>query len=373
MIKRLFILVLLMGTITIFAQEGSEEDCESVVEDAFLQVMEICNALGRDEACYGNVFVEASPRGNIADFVFETQGDIEDVIKIERLQLRAESVVELGVAVMQIRANIRDDRAENITLLLMGNTIIQNDSDIVVESPLTVTTRTAIYLRPSSTVIGYLEADQTVMATGYYTDESGVNWVRVRFLGDARRNGWMQIDTVPDDLPEVGADSRGFGPMQAFTLTSGSDDRICAEAPDSGILIQTSEGVGEISLLVNEVDIQLGSTAYIHTTDDDRTMIYLLEGRAFVTANGVSQTVLAGMQTEIQQGGTPRFPRAYDYDRLLSLPVYALPRPIRIALPRSPVVATPTFTPAPVTRATSIPTSTSMPTPTPTETMAIPG
>ena len=35
------------------------------------------------------------------------------------------------------------------------------------------------------------------------------------------------------------------------------------EAPQDGILIQTPKGVGQINMRANDVDIQLGSTAYL--------------------------------------------------------------------------------------------------------------
>ena len=47
-----------------------------------------------------------------------------------------------------------------------------------------------------------------------------------------------------------------YNPMQAFYFQSGVD-AMCPAAPDSGMLIQTPEGVGEVTFLINEVDISL--------------------------------------------------------------------------------------------------------------------
>ena len=49
-------------------------------------------------------------------------------------------------------------------------------------------------------------------------------------------------------------------PMQAFYLRTGAGDAQCDEAPESGLLVQTPKGVGEVAFNVNGVDVQMGST-----------------------------------------------------------------------------------------------------------------
>ncbi|MFN8372502.1 MAG: hypothetical protein U0694_06460 [Anaerolineae bacterium] len=61
-----------------------------------------------------------------------------------------------------------------------------------------------------------------------------------------------------------------------FTSTAASATRL-QEAPDSGILIQTPQGAGTINLVVNEVEITLGSTAYMTAGDGEMT-VSLIEG-----------------------------------------------------------------------------------------------
>ena len=58
-------------------------------------------------------------------------------------------------------------------------------------------------------------------------------------------------------------------PMQAFYLSTGLGDSQCSEAPDSGMIVQTPDGVGEVAFTVNEVDVQMGSTVLFQAVPDD--------------------------------------------------------------------------------------------------------
>jgi hypothetical protein len=126
------------------------------------------------------------------------------------------------------------------------------------------------------------------------------------------------------------------GVVQGFYFKSGIGDSACAEVPDSGILMQTAEGVGEVSLTVNEVDIVIGSTAYLQAQPGDDMMISVVEGQAEVTSQGVTETARAGMQTHVQIDANnqpvspPSEAEPYNIDELLALPVENLGRPVNI-------------------------------------------
>ena len=90
-----------------------------------------------------------------------------------------------------------------------------------------------------------------------------------------------------------------FGPMQAFVFRSGVGELACDEAPQDGILIQTPTGAGTITLDVNNVRIELGSTAFLNAQPDESMTITMLEGEATITAEGVTIIVPAGLRAEI--------------------------------------------------------------------------
>lgn len=67
-------------------------------------------------------------------------------------------------------------------------------------------------------------------------------------------------------------------PMQAFTLSTGIGAPQCREVPPSTLTIQAPRGI-TVDLTVNGAEIRVGSTAVIHTTEDQRMVVGMLSGR----------------------------------------------------------------------------------------------
>lgn len=142
--------------------------------------------------------------------------------------------------------------------------------------------------------------------------------------------GDSQIEADPD-APTI--DGVPSGIARGFLLRTGFDDSQCAEMPDSGLLLQTPGGVESVSLVINQVDVTLGSTAFIQTTDrggdgEDDLLIQMLEGEGRVESNGVAQYVQAGQFTSVplntdgQANGQPTDPLPYELgDQSLPLPL----------------------------------------------------
>jgi hypothetical protein len=153
---------------------------------------------------------------------------------------------------------------------------------------------------------------------------------------------------LPDSLPGQNVTILLFGNVQvenaptddgsfAFFFQSGVGDAPCAEAPDSGILVQTPDGAGEVQFTANGVDIQLGSTAYLQAQSSADMAINVVEGAAEVTAQNVTRTVVAGTRTSVpldanrQPAGPPSPPIPYESAKLQVLPVTHLARPVGIS------------------------------------------
>jgi hypothetical protein len=139
--------------------------------------------------------------------------------------------------------------------------------------------------------------------------------------------GNVEIENAADGL---------HNPMQAFYYRSQLDDRPCYAAPDSGILVQTPQGVGKITLLVNEVAIELGSTAYLQAQAGEEMLLTTLEGETVVSAVDDSVYTPQGARTRIpltDQGlpeSAPLAAEPFDPATLQNLPVQLLDRPIAI-------------------------------------------
>jgi hypothetical protein len=126
-------------------------------------------------------------------------------------------------------------------------------------------------------------------------------------------------------------------PMQAFYFRSGIGDAPCAEAPNSGILIQTPEGAGTIELTMNDVNITLGSTAYVQAEPEGSMIFNVIEGEGIVEAEDVERTVPAGSRVTVEidedlhADEPPSEVEPYDTEELGVLPIDILPREIEIA------------------------------------------
>jgi hypothetical protein len=124
--------------------------------------------------------------------------------------------------------------------------------------------------------------------------------------------------------------------MQAFYFKTGLSDAPCSAAPDSGILIQTPQGAGKINLTANDVEISLGSTAYVQAQASGFMTVSVVEGQGTVTAAGTTVSVPAGTRARVpldnalQANGAPIGPEPYDDARLAVLPIGLLTDAITI-------------------------------------------
>jgi hypothetical protein len=139
---------------------------------------------------------------------------------------------------------------------------------------------------------------------------------------------------IPDTSPGQGVTFLLYGDvditnagdaMEAFYFSSGIGTAGCNEA-SSGIIINTPEGVGTVSLIANDVTIELGSTAVLTAQPDDLMTIALTEGNAMVTADGVTQEFEGGFQVsvpvneDLEATGAPSEPEAIPEETIEDLP-----------------------------------------------------
>jgi pimeloyl-ACP methyl ester carboxylesterase len=121
--------------------------------------------------------------------------------------------------------------------------------------------------------------------------------------------------------------------MQAFTFRAGLGDAPCAQAPESGILIQTPEGAGQVTLNFNGVEIVLGSTVVLQGGDQVGSLeLAQLEGTGMLP--GYNGTLLGGQSWGfgLQEGAWAPTgdPQPLNSGRYAFLPLELLPREITI-------------------------------------------
>jgi SH3 domain-containing protein len=334
----------LLGTVVV----AQAEACPEIVQAALDTTAEQCSATGRNQACYGNVRLAVVPRPGINDFNFSTPGDIVAAGSIGSMSLssKVEETDEWGVVLMKLQANLPDALpGQNITFLLFGDVRIQNGVESNTRpATLNVTARGSVDVRsgPSTgeTRLGGLLDGDTVTALGR---NAAGNWLRVSLNG---LSGWVladEVETAGDIQVLSLVDSAGLPltPMQAFYFQSGIGDAPCPQAPDSGILVQTPQGVEQVQFTVDDVNITLGSTMYLQAQAHGELSASVVEGEARVESASVVVDVPAGSRVRVPIDdqshalGAPSEPEPYDGAKLAVLPIRILPGAITIASPIS--------------------------------------
>jgi len=325
------------------------QECASIVQNALTFTDKVCSTTERNQACYGNLAIDAVPQDTAQNFKFDAPGDIVDVSAIQALNMSALAAPdEWGVALLSLQADLPDTLpGQNVTVLLFGGTTITNAG--TPQAPtVNLSTDTTVNVRSSpgtsNRVVSKLQPKEALTADG---QNAKGDWLRVR-LADGS-NGWVAISLVKvqgdaTTLAVVDATTNAegitYGPMQAFYFTSGVGTSNCAEAPQDGILIQTPEGAGKVNLLINEVSIELGSTAYVRAQKSGSMTFDLLEGSSSVQVGDAKVAILPGTRATIpldaegKASGAPTLTTIPDgaLNGLDSV-VKALPRDITITAP----------------------------------------
>lgn len=336
-------------TIALAQAQDAAASCSALVENALADMQEVCMATGRNQACYGNMTLSATPREGVENFSFTSPGDLVNIADINTLRLSALDSVNntWGITLINLQANLPDTLpGQNVTFLLFGNVEIQNDvlpSDTEATLVLTVSSYANIHSAPSTsaTVIGSLAQGDTPIADGRSADST---WLHIQIPG-SNEVGWVYANNVTAQgdvsvLRNVDATEAEvpYHPMQAFYFKTGITLPQCAEVPPDGILIQTPTGAGQINLRANDVEIQLGSTAFLQAVPSASMTISVLEGEGRVTLGDQTVLVPAGSQVnipvdaDVRPTGTIENAQPYDESLVMSLPVQYLPEPITIVL-----------------------------------------
>lgn len=337
--------------------EGTAEadQCPVIVQTALTLTQEDCQDIRNNQACYGHLVLEAEPQAGVTEFTFGQPGDMVDIVKVRSLSLGGMDVASgvWGVALIQAQVKTDDPQQPNVqpetpyrdvTFLLFGDTDVESKVPML---PVTIKQNVNLRAAPvNGRVLGNLLTNTLTVASGRLEDNSWllvahpdlaiVGWVAGQFIevdGDV-----TTLNVVEPGTPESVA-QQPQGPMQAFVFQSGRDDSPCAAAPNSGLLVQTPEGVASVTVTIDEVVIQLNATAFIQAEPDGTMTVNVIEGTATVKANGESKTIVAGTKVDVpldenlQASGTPGEIQPIDPNDVNSLPVDLLPEPVEIPAP----------------------------------------
>lgn len=129
MILRMRFIVFSLLACLVTAVSAQSVTCPLIVEQALTVADDACQDLGRNQACYGNIYLEAQPQGNVPALQFDQVGDIVDLQNIESIQLSAldEEQGHWGISILRVQANIPDTLpGQNVTFVLFGDVSIRS-------------------------------------------------------------------------------------------------------------------------------------------------------------------------------------------------------------------------------------------------------
>jgi hypothetical protein len=359
--------------------------CPDLVKKAVTTVGGRCSNTARNSACYGNGSLEVVAQEGVSDLKFSNPGDKAQLTTIRSLRLGALDAASQGwgIALLRLQANLPDTvRGQNVTMLLFGDVEITDAAGDTSTAAATSLAGTLTSVAPTidaadTPIAGTSQAGNTlVYATiaARNTDRAATLQGRlanqeVTKQARAASQNPTQQDRATDQYSTLAARStsqqstanarstviqstqfaRGtvqastvqappkpvvYKPMQAFYFTTGIGEAACKEAPRDGILVQTPTANTEIKLVMNGVEISLGSTAFLQARRSGEMIISTIEGAAGVTAQGKSVAAVAGtrvrvpMDANLNPAGPPSAPEPYIMADLEALPLRILPKRI---------------------------------------------
>ena len=336
---RIMILVgLIFGLITIPASAQNER-CGDVVEEAIEVVGNVCDALSRNQACYGNNGITAFDFDNEPLTDFQTQGDITELSKLANLTTTPYDAdgAEWGLAMLSVTGNLEGTvPGQVVTFVVYGDTEIINEIPPTDIEPVTIigtsTGNLNVRSGPSTNfgVLGTLSTGETVTISGrnpagdwlQFQQDDQIAWVFAPLLevaGDVDLLTVVEGDTILSQ-----------NPFQAFRFQTGIGEYGCEDVPKDGLLIQAPSNT-TVNFLINGVEVQVGSTALLNQIEK-QVQVSTFDGTVAVTAGGETQIVEPGFTTLATEDIAPKDVEPYDYDTVRNAPVNLLPEVVEIPI-----------------------------------------
>lgn len=292
--------------------QSSAAQCDALVQEAMQEIANACVNIGRNEVCYGNDQISATLKDD--SLFFEARGDIVPVDAIEAIITRPADPEsgEWGVALMDIQADLPADSDGSVRIVLLGGVNVAPALEEPVEElPTCQFTNSAndnlnMRIGPGTNfrVVDILDRDATLDVYGQ--DASG-EWLR-------SSRGWVfaelgDLTCAGEDLTVMESTQDAYvAPMQSFTLQV-DEAAECQTAP-AGLLIQSPEGQ-TANIMVNNVELRIGSTAFVTMSGDNSQMsVANLDGNVSMSADGGTTRIPTGAQANVgieggQSSGTP--------------------------------------------------------------------
>lgn len=319
--RHLLIIPVLLLTISTIAQEAL---CPVPERAAIAEAQVWCSELEDNQLCYGNSGIQADL---LSDVPFNALGDTVSLNQVTRINSSVGDN-QYGVALVDTISYAPDNwLAQPVTLAVLGDVTIANTGNEginieTVSAPIISEAGANIRSGPTTEyrLLTSLFEGDLVKLTGRFRDDSAY---RVQL--PSGETGWLIANAVDADvsgLPIVDLESPSpdvlYAPFTSFSLQTGINDAGCAEAWQSGVLLQTP--VDSLSrIVVNENTLAVSGTVFLQA-DAERTLVHVIEGQVTYQDETVDEGYTIAIFADSSQIA------AYNIDDFAPLPTEILPR-----------------------------------------------
>lgn len=322
------------GIMTAPTLAQSDATCEAIVQNAWQTTHANCQIVRLNQVCYGNANVLTTAR-TASSLSLTQPGQLGSAVEFQSILASGynQAARHYGVSLLTIPTNTND---RTTTLQVYGNALLENLTTPLVELPFTVGTLGNIHITPSmsSQVVASMISGDTLIGLGR-VEVSGMEWIKmVSKLG----SGWVPAFVVKETALVASLSPLSYEAVETQSLTrmkltlASKDDRPCANAPDSGMLLQVPNST---LLELNGVRLIIDRTvtAWIQAVPNGTIDVYALQGVLSLESAGVAVSVSGGQFATVQLGldgfgtGVPTQPRTYLNEKVRVLPLATSPLP----------------------------------------------
>ncbi|MCY4069693.1 MAG: SH3 domain-containing protein [Chloroflexi bacterium] len=351
-------LVLLIVTGTFAKAQSDFGACPVLVRQSYEFTENVCGIVTDGQACVGSGQVSATPVTG-ASLQFEIPGDRANLADIQRFQTRTMTADSRSwtTVTAQLETATEDGAQATVNLLALGDVVMwQAGESASVDSEGSETRQATVLAErgalarqdasPYAKVVWQLSDGSTVEAFGRSADGQ---WIRILLPSPNGGAGWVfghliAVDGGAELLPIQTnatplASSTAIASVPAYRMESFPASAGCPEAPESGILLQSSRDARAL-FAINDVELSFAGTVFLTAQIGGDMRVYNLEGETSLLANGLRSAVPEDMVSSVPMDNSlrpvanPGQPQAFAAEfvsRLRYLPFQSLPREIAAA------------------------------------------
>ncbi|QPC84589.1 hypothetical protein G4Y79_09490 [Phototrophicus methaneseepsis] len=298
----ILLILLIMGHAA--AQDAAA--CSADVLLALARASSACYSMARNEACAGSGSVVFTVVDDGTDSNIEAQPGTT-VLLNELSQVGVfPGAGDISLVRLQVQASIPDNEGASLTLLAVGDALLQND--VAPMASFFVTARGTVKVRAvpqvNGSILTEMPVNRALVANGR-TDDT--QWIRV-LIPNSNDLGWVSADVITSSEPlaalsVVNASTSYRRPFQDFQF-SHNDVRYCDGSLPGGLLIQSPQPDHAVEVTLNGIALQVAATVFVHNAGD-ALAFDVLEGHLVVGEPSVGQSevfVPAGARVHVADG-----------------------------------------------------------------------